>query len=188
MEQLHVLLELNKDATEQSVVQAVQTIMNERDLANTELKEKITELETANAAIEKHEATIASFETEKKAAEKTLVEETVDQAIKDNKLDEKERDNVIGAFSGNLPGLKAVLGATKSSAVTVSSKLKISGEGGATVKGLTEKEKEMTWREWEKKNPKKLKAIIRDNQPLAEELYQAQYNKPLPEAVISFAA
>ena len=87
------LNDLNEDATEASIVEAIQSIQNELSKANDNYTAKEKELVDANKTITSQKDIISQFEVKQKELNKAVVEETIETAVKDGKLDEKDKED-----------------------------------------------------------------------------------------------
>ena len=174
MKTVKVLLNLNEDATEKSVHDAVKVIMDDRDKAKNSLETTTSKLNTANEAIEKHKETIKTFEDKQTELNDALVTETVEAAIKDKKFAEKEKDTLIASFKNNLTGLKAVIGAIRTPAVTINGTLIPEGTVSTDIPA---DRKDWTFRDWDKKDNAGLMKIKNTNRELFNKMRIAEYGE-----------
>ena len=95
MGKLTELLNLRDDANEQSIADAVSSIIKDRDRLKSENK-------TLSDAIDR-------INTEKKESQKKEAVELVDAAIRDGRYDAKGRDSLLALFDKDFAGAKAML-------------------------------------------------------------------------------
>ena len=95
MGKLTELLNLRDDANEQSIADAVSSIIKDRDRLKSENK-------TLSDAIDR-------INTEKKESQKKEAVELVDAAIRDGRYDAKGRDSLLALFDRDFAGAKTML-------------------------------------------------------------------------------
>lgn len=169
------LLGLNEDATEASIVEAIQGIQNELAEAKDNFTMKETELTEANKTITDQKETITQFEDKQKELNKTVVEETVKTAVKDGKFDEKDTKDLVKEFENNLTGLKMIVGKLRTPAQIITNQLNGGGNGSI----IPDDKKDWSLRKFEKEDPKLLAEIKDKNPELYNKLYEAEYDVKL---------
>ena len=172
MEQVCAYLELTKDATEEAILVAIKKIAADRDQNKTDLEAKETELNEANETIEKQKKTIKGFEENQTELNKKIVEEAIDNAIKEGKIEKEKKDEIVEKFENNLEGLELMLGSLKAGAVKITNELNNSEETSADI---PEGRKDWNLRKWEKEDPEGLENIRKNNPDLYKEMYKNQY-------------
>lgn len=174
MKSVTKLLGLNEDATEVSIVEAIQSIQNELAEAKDNFSNKENELTEANKTISDQKNTITQFEDKQKELNKAVVVETVEAAVKDGKFDEKDKDDLVKEFENNHTGLKMIVGKLRSPAQIITNQLKAGGE----VSIIPEDKKDWSLRKFEKEAPEIFNKIL-ENKELHKRLYKAEYNVEL---------
>lgn len=172
MKELCKYLSLSEDATEASIIEAVKKINDELTESKESLETKDTDLVEANKTIETQKESITGFETKQTELNKSIVDETIETAIKDGKFDEKDKDELTEKFENNLSGLKMIVGKLRTPAEIISNKLK--GEGGST--DIPEDRKDWSLINWEKKDQKGIDKIRNENPKLYATMYKAEYD------------
>lgn len=178
MKELTKYLNLNEDATPEAILSAVKEINDKLTEATTNLEAKTTELTEANSTIEDQKKEITTFKDSQTKLNETLVDETLDTAVEDGKLDEKDKEEVKEQFKNNLVGLKMLLSKQKTPAAIISDKLK--GDGGDT--DIPEDRKDWNLRKWEKEDAVGLEKIRNNSSELYAKMWKAQYGKELETA------
>lgn len=171
MKDLAKFLKLNVEATEDSIINAVQVIITERDKLKSELEAEKELLVTAKATIETQNTEIQGFKDKAKEASDKLVEDTIDKAIEDKKIDPKQKDELVEKFTDNPDGLTMLMGAIKDPAVTIIDKL--NRDGGSAE--ISEKRKDWGYKEWLKEDSRGLESIIANDPDTAVALYMKSY-------------
>ena len=129
---------------------------------------------------------IEGFEKAAGEAEAAQIEATVDQAINDGKLDKSKKEELVTAFAGNMPGLNTVLASLTTKAPNISAQL--SGAEATPAEkvdapaSLNELQAKMTYRQLERKEPRKLKDLMASNPEYVAYLYQNQYGVSMAQA------
>lgn len=175
------LLDLNEDATEASIVEAIQSIQNELSKANDNYTTKEKELVDANKTITSQKDIISQFEVKQKELNKAVVEETIETAVKDGKFDEKDKEDLVKEFEGNLTGLKMIVGKLRTPAQIISNQL--NGSNGSNGSGtiVPKDKKDWGFRKLEKDAPTILTEIKKKNPELFKSLFKAEYNVDFEE-------
>ena len=168
-------LNLSEDATEESILDAIKEINDKLTESVTNLETKETELVDANKTIETQKETITGFEDKHTELNKTLVDETLETAIKEGKFEEKDKEELTEQFENNLSGLKLIVGKLRTPAEIISNKLE--GEGGNTE--IPEDRKDWGWRKIEQEDPKLAEKIINEHPKLHATMYKAEYGVEL---------
>lgn len=179
MKQLAILLGLSAEASEQAIVDSVQKLMNDSETSASDLVTAKSDLKTANETIETQKTKLTEFEASVKKVEDAQVESEIDRAIEDGKFDKKDKDALVKAFAGNIGGLKLVVDSKAGSAVTITNRL---NKTNASVVTLTDDQKNMTYRDWEKKDPKGLKTLTASDPDYVNGLYLLEYDMDMPKA------
>ena len=175
MKELCKYLSLSEDANEASIIEAVKKINDSLTEVKESLETKGTELVDANKTIDTQKEAITGFEKNQTELNKTLVDETIDTAIKEGKFEEKDKEELTETFENNLSGLKMIVGKLRTPAEIISNKLE--GEGGST--DIPEDRKGWSLIEWEKKDQKGIDKIRNDNSKLYATMYKAEYGVEL---------
>lgn len=159
MEKITNVLKLSNEANEEAIVSAIE----EKDTKNAELQAEIDRLNSiveANLAKEKEAKELAEKELETKAIE------LVENAIKEKKIAETEKDSTIEMAKNNFEFVANMISKIKN----VTDAVKV-----FDVKDVVENDEKASWtiRDWEKKDAKGL-AKIKNETP---ELYKTMYNE-----------
>lgn len=170
-------LDLSEDASESAILDAIKKINNDLTDVKGELETEKSELVKAKETIDNQKTTITGFEEKQKELNKTLIEDTVEAAIKDEKFEEKDKEALVEKFENNLEGLKLVLGAVRSPAEIITNKL-TGGKGNSVI---PEDKKDWGWRKLEEEAPKLAETIRTTNKELYKTLYKAEYGVDLNE-------
>lgn len=178
MKAITKLLGLNEDATEVSIVEAIQSIQNDLAEERDNFSNKEKELTEANKTISDQKNTIAQFEDKQKELNKTVVEETIETAVKDGKFDEKDKEGLVKEFENNLTGLKMIVGKLRSPAQIITNQLNGNGNGGGSPV-IPEDKKDWKFRKFEKEAPKLLAEIKDKHFDVYKTLYEAEYDVKL---------
>ncbi len=172
------MLNLNADASEGSILEAVKKIASQLTDANNALTTSEDKLKTAEATIVTQKETITSFEDRQTDLNKTIVEDTVQAAIDAGKFDKKDKETLVEKFEGNVEGLKLVVDSIKTPAAMINGQL--TGDTGETE--IPEDRKDWPLRKWEKEDAVGLEKIRTTNSELYATMYKAQYGVNLPTA------
>lgn len=169
------LLGLNDDATEASIVEAIQSIQNELAEVKDNFRTKEGELTEANKTISDQKGIIAQFEDKQKELNKAVVEETIETAVKDGKFDEKDKEDLVKEFEGNLTGLKMIVGKLRTPAQIITNQLNGNGTGNI----IPADKKDWNFRKFEEEAPELLAEIKNKNYDHYKVMYKAEYNVDL---------
>lgn len=175
MKELAKYLNLSEDASPEAILNAVREINDKLTESESNLEAKTTELTEANDTIETQDTEIQTFKDSQTELNETLVDETIDAAIKEGKFEEKDKEELTDQFKNNLPGLKMIVGKLKTPAEIISNKLE--GEGGDTE--IPEARKDWSLIEWEKKDQKGIDKIRVENPTLYAKMHLAEYGTEL---------
>ena len=175
MKELCKYLSLSEDANEASIIEAVKKINDSLTEAKESLETKGTELVDANKTIETQKESITGFEDKETELNKTLVDETIETAMRDGKFDEKDKKELTETFENNLSGLKMIVGKLRTPAEIISNKLE--GEGGST--DIPEDRKGWSFRKWEAEDEAGLDKIKNGDPKLYANMYKAEYDVEL---------
>ena len=178
MKELTKYLDLNEDATEQAILEAVRKIADKLTEVTATLETKTTELTEATDKVTAHEATIQEFEDKQTEMTETLVDETLDKAVEDGVIAEDKKEEIKDHYKNDITGLKLILGNLKTPAEIISNKLE--GEGGNTE--IPEDRKDWTFRKWEVEDEAGLENIRNKNVKLYNNMYKAEYGVELETA------
>lgn len=174
MKSLCKYLDLSEDASESAILDAIKKINDELTNVKMELETKGSELVKANETIDNQKTTITGFEEKQKELNKSLLDETIDGAIKDGKFEEEDKEELTEKFENNLSGLKLIVGKLKTPAEIISNKLNPKGSTG-----IPEDRKEWGLRKWEQEDPKGLEEIRTTNHDLYKTMYKTEYGVEL---------
>lgn len=175
MKELTKYLNLNEDATPEAILGAVKEINDKLTVAEASLETKDTELVDANKTIETQKEEITTFKDSQTELNKTLVDETIDTAIKEGKFEEKDKEELTEQFENNLPGLKMIVGKLKTPAEIISNKLEGEGENLE----IPEARKDWSLIEWEQKDQVGIDKIRNENPKLYAKMHKAEYGVEL---------
>ena len=171
MKKLCKYFDLSEDASEESILEAVKKINDKLTEVKSTLETKETELIKAGETITNQKTTIKSFEDKQVELNKTMVDETIDTAIKDGKFEEKDKDELTNQFKNDLTGLKMIVGKLKTPAQIITNQLN-PGSGNADV---PEGRKDWGLRKWEKEDQKGLDKILNENLEIYKTMYKNEY-------------
>lgn len=171
MKKLAKYFDLNEDASEGAILDAIKKITDELTNVKGELETKDSELVKANETIENQKTSIKAFEDKQTELNESLVAETIETAVKDGKFEEKDKEELTEQFKNDLTGLKLIVGKLKTHAEIISNKL--TGDKGNSV--IPEDKKDWNFRKLEQEAPKLLEKIRNDNVELYKELYENEY-------------
>ena len=133
------------------------------------------ELVDANKEIETQKTEITTFKDAQTELTETLVDETLDKAVKDGLIEESKKEEIKDHYKNDLTGLKLILGNIKSPAQTIIDKLE--AEGGNTE--IPEARKDWSLIEWEQKDQKGIDKIRNGNPKLYAKMHLAEYGVEL---------
>ena len=175
MKELTKYLDLNEDATEQAILEAVRKIADKLTEVTASLETRDGELVDANKEIETQKTEITTFKDAQTELTETLVDETLDKAVKDGLIEESKKEEIKDHYKNDLTGLKLILGNIKSPAQTIIDKLE--AEGGNTE--IPEARKDWSLIEWEQKDQKGIDKIRNENPKLYAKMHLAEYGVEL---------
>ena len=175
MKELTKYLDLNEDATEQAILEAVRKIADKLTEVTASLETRDGELVDANKEIETQKTEITTFKDAQTKLTETLVDETLDKAVKDGVIEEGKKEEIKDHYKNDLTGLKLILGNIKSPAQTIIDKLE--AEGGNTE--IPEARKDWSLIEWEQKDQKGIDKIRNENPKLYAKMHLAEYGVEL---------
>lgn len=171
MKKLAKYFDLNEDASESVILDAVKKIADELTGIKTDLETKDSELVKANETIKNQKTAIKGFEDKQTELTKTLVDETIETAIKDGKFEDKDKEDLTKEFENNLTGLKLIVGKLKTPAQIITNQL----NGGTGNSVIPEDKKNWNFRKLEEEAPELLEKIRVENIELYKEKYKAEY-------------
>lgn len=172
MKNLCNYLDLNEDASNQAVLDAIKKVNDDLTESKSNLKSKDSELVKANETIENQKKELKTFKDEQDKLNKKMVEDTVDVAIKDGKFEEKDKDEIVKKFENNLDGLQLIVGTLKNPAETIIDKI----NNSAKENGLPEDKKDWGLRKLEKEAPNLVARIKENDIELYKKMYKAEYD------------
>lgn len=164
MEKITNLLKLSNEANEDTIVAEIE----KKDTLNAELQ---AENDRLKAIVEAAEA------KEKEAAEKAAIElktkatELVENAIKEKKIGEAEKDSTIEMAVNNFEFVSNMISKIKN----VTEAVKIFDAKNVVVKNGTEDRSEWNMRDWEKKDPNGLAKMKNETPEFYKELFNQTY-------------
>jgi ATP-dependent protease ClpP protease subunit len=163
MEKIQNVLKLSNEASEETIVSAIE----EKDIKNAELQAEVDRLKAivdANEAKENEAKELAAKELETKAIE------LVENAIKEKKILETEKDSTIEMAKNNFEFVSNMI----SKINNVKDAVKV-----FEVKNVvnTEERNDWTIRDWEKKDPNGLVKIKNETPEVYTEMYNSYYKK-----------
>lgn len=166
MEKITNVLKLSNEATEETIVSAIV----EKDAKNAELQ---AELDRLNGVVEEYKA---KEEEAKKLAEQekeAKAIELVENAIKEKKIAEDEKDATIEMAKNNFEFVANMISKIKNTTEAVKV---FDAKNVVTNKGSEDRS---TWtiRDWEKKDAKGLAKIKNETPEVYNEMYNAYYKK-----------
>jgi len=171
-------LELDENANVNQINKAVNKLQKENGnivdenttlkADNETLKADVTE---KDGIITTQKEAIDKFEDEKKALNKTMVEQDVDSAIEKGLFKKDERENLVNTFIDNHAGLKTVIGSLNERAADISNKINTE----ASSELIPENRKDWDYRKWEKEDAKGLEKIKNSDIELYKKMYKDQY-------------
>ena len=177
MKNLCKYLDLSEDATEQSILEAVIKINDKLTEITSTLETKEAELVKAEETITNQKTAIKSFEDKQTELNETLVDETIEGAIKDGKFEEKDKEELTEQFKNDLTGLKMIVGKLKTPAEIISNKLNPEGKTD-----IPEDRKDWGLRKWEQEDEAGLEKIRNENSELYAKMYKSEYGTELVTA------
>ena len=175
MNNLCKYLGLSEDASESAILDAVRTINDKLTDVTEDLATKETEFVKATETIDNQKATIKSFEDKQTELNETLVDETIETAIKDGKFEDKDKEELTKEFKNNLTGLKLIVGKLKTPAQIITNQL----TAGAGNSEIPEDRKDWGLRKWEEEDAKGIEEIRTNNVELYNKMYKAEYGVEL---------
>jgi len=177
MKSITDFLGLNEDANESAILKAIKKIAKNLETKTTELATSETSLTEANETIVAQKLTIKAFEDKQKDLNKTMVEETIDTAIKAGKVDKTKKDELMEKFENNFDGLKLVVESFKTPAQIITDQL--TGEGSSEL--IPADRKDWNFDKWQKEDGAGLNKIKEKNLALFCKMYEAYYDVKHPE-------
>lgn len=162
---------LTEDADENSILLAAEKVSNDLVEANESLKVSNEALEVSNEKNVELEAKVSEFEASAKELNDKLVEETIDQAIKEGSFEADKKEELVSSFENNLAGLKLVIGSVKVAAPSVINQL--DSVAPVAESKLPEDLKNLSWRELDKAG--KLEAVKNISESEWNAKYVAEY-------------
>jgi ATP-dependent protease ClpP protease subunit len=166
MEKVTNLLNLKNEATEQEIVSAIEAVNTENETIKSELKvleDKVAEFE----AKEKEAKEAAELELKNKATE------LVENAIKEKKVTEAEKDELIVNAISNFSFVSNML----SKINAVKNAVKVFDAKNVVTKKGAEDRSEWTIRDWEQKDPSGLMELKNSNEDVYNEMKDKFYKK-----------
>lgn len=166
MEKITNVLKLSNEANEEAIVSAIE----EKDLKNAELQAEVDRLNAIvaeNEAKEKEAKELAEKELEAKAIE------LVENAIKDKKILETEKDSTIEMAKNNFEFVANMISKINNTKDAVKI---FDAKNVATNKG-SEDRSAWTIRDWEKKDAKGLAKLKNETPEVYNEMYNSYYKK-----------
>ena len=166
MEKITNVLKLSNEAAEETIVSAIV----EKDAKNAELQ---AELDRLNGVVEEYKAKeneakeLAEKEKEAKAIE------LVENAIKEKKIAEDEKDETIEMAKNNFEFVANMI----SKINNVKDAVKVFDVKNIKTNKGNEDRSEWTIRDWEKKDAKGLAKIKNETPEIYTEMYNAHYKK-----------
>ncbi len=170
MKTLCKYLDLSEDASEGAILDAIKKINNELTDVKGELETKKSDLVKAEETIKNQKTSITAFEEKQTELNKTLVKDTVETAIKEEKFEEKDKEALLEKFENNLDGLKLIVGAVRNPAQIITDQLE---GGGDSI--IPEDKKDWGLRKIEKEAPELHDKIRTTNIELFKTMYKAEY-------------
>jgi ATP-dependent protease ClpP protease subunit len=168
-------LNLEEDATEEMVIEAIESLQNKivEPIQDEELKSVISDLENKIEMINKEKEELVSkldaYNAEKEEAKRIKIETLVNSYIVSGKLKEEEKESTIKMANFDFEGTKNMLDKIGS---------KTANHIISEVVNLNSNERNgWSFRDYEKKDPKALLEIKNTNPELYEEMYNSYYKK-----------
>jgi ATP-dependent protease ClpP protease subunit/tetrahydromethanopterin S-methyltransferase subunit G len=167
-------LNLEEDATEEMVIEAIESLQNKivEPTQDEELKSTISELENKIEAINKEKEELVSkldaYNAEKEEAKRIKIETLVNSYVVSGKLKEEEKESTIKMANFDFEGTKNMLDKIGS---------KTANHIISEVVNLNSEKSGWNFRDYEKKDPKALLEIKNTNPELYEEMYNSYYKK-----------
>lgn len=179
MEALAKHFGLSKDASEDAILEEAVKVQSSLDEANSELETIKSELKVSNDLVDELKAKVQGFETEAEELTNKLVEETIDQAITEGKVEEEGKEALLNTFKGNLDGIKAVVNNIKVSTKAPSITNNLSDGGNSGDANIPEKYQGLSLRDLEKKDAEFVINLMENHKDTYANLYKAEYGKEL---------
>jgi len=173
-------LGLNDEALESAIIDAIKTIESNLEQSGKDLTGVKDELKESDKKVTALETEVATFKSEAEKIEDQLVEETIEQGIKDNKFDKDAKEDLVAEFKGNLSSLKMIMGKVKTKAPDIAGLLKGSAGGGTDSK-LPESLAKLTWKEADKLGKTEEMRAISEAEWNGK--YKAEHGKDHPQFV-----
>jgi ATP-dependent protease ClpP protease subunit len=166
MEKIQNVLKLSNESDEATIVAAIE----DKDIKNAELQAEVDRLKAivdANEAKENEAKELALKELETKSIE------LVENAIKEKKILESEKDATIEAAKNNFEFVSNMISKIKN----VTDAVKVFDVKNVVVKNGTEDRSEWTMRDWEKKDVSGLAKMKNETPEVYTELFKKTYKK-----------
>tara|TARA_R100001244_G_scaffold40790_2_gene36675 strand:+ start:2299 stop:3486 length:1188 start_codon:yes stop_codon:yes gene_type:complete len=173
-------LNLNEDATEAAILDAIKTVESNLEKSSEDLVKAKTDLKASTEEVTALKSEVADFKSEADKLNDKLVEETIDKGIEDGKFDKDAKEDLVAEFKGSLSSLQMIVGKVKAKAPNIANQLQRSADGTTDSK-LPEALAKMNWREADKAG--KLDKIKSIDSGAYFALYETQYSKPHPDFV-----
>lgn len=163
------ILNLNKDASADSIAQAIQNVINER---NT-LKNEAATLKDEKGKLDKQ---VKDMQAAEKKARDERISNMLDNAIQAKKITEKQRERYEKLAAADLESTEAILNEipTPQSLGSLT--------GGESNNELTDEQKKWSFQDWQRNDPKGLTQMRNDNKELFNSLYKKAFGKEAPDA------
>lgn len=155
-------LGLEKDAKEDAIIAKIKEVEGNLATATTEKEEAVTAKDEAVTAKDEALETVATLTTER-------AEMAVEAAIKDGKVDKKDRETLVATAKENYEAFKTVLNSVTVAPASIIAAL----NPGASAK--VEGRENWTMRDWEKKDPKGLSKMQGEDPTGYQALYDETY-------------
>lgn len=152
-------LKLSNEASEDAILNKVEEIASEKEVAEKAVEEKQKEIDALKLEKEALEANVKAFEDIASEAETASVATEIENAIKANKITAESKETWInsGLKSDALKNLFSSMKATGEA-------VKIFNASKVTDAGVSADRKDWKYRDWEKKDPKGLLELKNTNE------------------------
>lgn len=164
-------LNLNEDANDESVLQAIQNIETEKAEAESKVVDQEATIESLTTERDELKARVEQLEAEAVTSQEQTAVEFVENCISEGKFSDENREALIAQAKNNLESFKTIANSIEGKPVHVDITNAIT-----TTEAISD---EMGLREMEKKDPKKLLEIRNNNPGLYEQMYEKQYGVKL---------
>lgn len=166
--QVFNILNLNKDASADSIAQAIQNVINER---NT-LKNEVATLKDEKGKLDKK---LKEMQAAEKQAREERIKNMLDNAIQAKKITEKQREQYKKLADADLESIEAIL-------KEMPAPQSLTSVLGGNTEGLTEEQKKWSFKDWQRNDPKGLEQMRNENKEYFNELYKKAFGKEAPDA------